>query len=75
MKYPFQSWWVNLGGENESAAFAGMPLGSVSSLITHSIFFFALFSKTSDVLLTPRTVLVLQSDREKLVPAADTWNI
>lgn len=76
MKYPSQSFWVNLGGGDETAAFAEMPLGGVPSLITLSIFSaICIFSKTSDVLLTQPTGLVLQSDREKLVPAADTWNV
>lgn len=75
MKYPSQGFWVNLGGD-ETAAFAEMPLGGVPSLITLSIFpAICIFSKTSDVLLTRPTGLVLQSDRERLVPSADTWNV
>lgn len=76
MKSPSQSSWVNLGGGDETAAFAEMPLGGVPSLITLSIFSaICIFSKTRDVLLTQPTGLVLQSDREKLVLAADTWNV
>lgn len=51
MKYPFQSYWVNLGGDDETAAFAEMPLGSVLSMITRSIFSVCIFSKTSNVFI------------------------